>query len=327
MRIRLREGTSRSTAANPNEGSTPASQEFSNGQGPTWLTRQSGDEYEVISSEDSVAQVDPLKLCQFLLEECKARGVVIHQPFSPTEIVTAEENTLVGVKIRHEHEADNEMLVPCTSLLLTSGAWTPRVFSTLFPSSGFKIPITSLAGHSLVIRSHHGGIQETALEDNHAEKCHAVFSTSAYGFSPEIFSRVSGEIYIAGLNDAGIPLPRVATEAKIQKAEMDKLVETARRMCGGVGGEEEEVAGLGEGSMQVVREGLCFRPVSPKGVPILSRVPDVQLGDVKTAVGGGVFVAVGHGPWGISLSLGTGLVMSEMIRGVETTCDVRGLSL
>jgi glycine/D-amino acid oxidase-like deaminating enzyme len=27
---------------------------------------------------------------------------------------------------------------------------------------------------------------------------------------------------------------------------------------------------------------------------------------------GGVFIAAGHGPWGISLSLGTGKVMSEI---------------
>jgi len=40
-----------------------------------------------------------------------------------------------------------------------------------------------------------------------------------------------------------------------------------------------------------------------------------------------VFLAAGHGPWGISNSLGTGKVMSEMIEGQETSVDIRGLGL
>jgi len=41
----------------------------------------------------------------------------------------------------------------------------------------------------------------------------------------------------------------------------------------------------------------------------------------------GVYIAVGHGAWGISQSLGTGLVVSEMIEGTETSANVSILSL
>jgi len=78
----------------------------------------------------------------------------------------------------------------------------------------------------------------------------------------------------------------------------------------------------------VVRAGLCFRPVTERGVPYVTRLKDEQLG-IKTRGGGegGVFVAAGHGPWGISLSLGTGKVMAEMMAGRETSADVSGLGI
>ena len=116
------------------------------------------------------------------------------------------------------------------------------------------------------------------------------------------------------MNDADIPLPNLATEAVIEEAAIKELKRTAQRMCG-VDGKEVEV----------VREGLCFRPVTPSGEPILCKVEEKKLGGTKSR--DGVFVAAGHGPWGISLSLGTGLVMSEMIRGVKTSCKVGRLGI
>jgi glycine/D-amino acid oxidase-like deaminating enzyme len=41
----------------------------------------------------------------------------------------------------------------------------------------------------------------------------------------------------------------------------------------------------------------------------------------------GVYIAVGHGAWGISHSLGTGLVVSEMIEGKKTSADVSVLAM
>lgn len=79
-----------------------------------------------------------------------------------------------------------------------------------------------------------------------------------------------------------------------------------------------------EDDLEILREGLCFRPVAAKGTPIVGRVADGVLG-VKTT--GGVWIAAGHGPWGISLSLGTGKVMSEMVEGRPTSADVRQLGL
>ena len=78
------------------------------------------------------------------------------------------------------------------------------------------------------------------------------------------------------------------------------------------------------------KQSLCFRPVSATGRPIIARVHEADLGDGIKPAGldgqGGVFVATGHGPWGISLSLGTGRVVAEMVLGRQTSADVSALS-
>ncbi|KAG9597345.1 FAD dependent oxidoreductase, partial [Aureobasidium melanogenum] len=280
--------------------------EFVEGEGPAWLTRRKGDGYDVVSADETVAQVNPLRLSQFLLDECRKRGVKVHQPATPTSVSTDTNNTMTSLNIKQTDGSETQ--VTCTSLLFACGAWTPKVFRTLFPSSTLKLPISPYAGHSIVISSPNW---TTSHEQN---GCHAIFSTSSSGFSPELISRIGGEIYIAGLNDGGIPLPDLATEAKIEASAIAELKKTAERMCG-IPGQE----------IKITREGLCFRPVTPRGEPILCQVEDKKLGGVKCQ--GGVFVAAGHGPWGISLSLGTGLIMSEMIRGVKTSCKVGRLRM
>ena len=74
-------------------------------------------------------------------------------------------------------------------------------------------------------------------------------------------------------------------------------------------------------ALSLLRSALCFRPISPTGRPIVARMHEADLGD-GVRVPGGVFVATGHGPWGISLGLGTGFVVGQMVLGREPSVDV-----
>ena len=172
-----------------------------------------------------------------------------------------------------------------------------------------------MAGHSLVVKS------PRWTREHETKGCDAVFTSVRSGFSPEIFSRVGGEIYVAGLNDASIPLPDLPTDAKIDSSSIEELTKVSERLLGKDGTDVSD--------LQVVREGLCFRPVTRSGVPILCQISDKDLGDIVTKPGaaGGVFVAVGHGPWGISHSLGTGKVMAEMLERQATSADVSSLGM
>ena len=173
--------------------------------------------------------------------------------------------------------------IPCTKILIAAGAWSTQVFSTLFPDSQTKLPISSLAGHSLVVRS-------PRWSKEHEQKgCHAIFTSDEDGYSPEVFSRMGGEIYIAGLNNPSLALPELATDSRVDESAVNKLKKAAQRLLGTPEKLDE---------IEVVRKGLCFRPVTKQGTPILARIQDENLGGLSTrgAGEGGVWLVAGHGP-------------------------------
>jgi glycine/D-amino acid oxidase-like deaminating enzyme len=228
-------------------------------------------------------------------------------------VSTDVRDEFASVCIGHTEDS-TETDVPCSRLVIAAGAWSPQVFATLFPKSSLRLPVSSLAGHSLVVRT-------PPWPGSATDECHAIFSTAGSGFSPELFSRVGGDIYLAGLNSSSIPLPLLPTDARTSAVALERLKETARILL---------ASGARETDLQVVREALCYRPVTTSGRPILTRILDKHLGvGVATRPGseGGVFVATGHGPWGISLSLGTGKVMAEMIQGRPVSANVDSLCL
>ncbi|KAK3298253.1 FAD dependent oxidoreductase [Chaetomium fimeti] len=306
----LRSGTSRADAA-------PVVLDSLSGKSPTWLRRTEGDHIELISDEGTTAQVDPLLLCQFLLRECLKRGVKLHHPAKPVAVSTGENNELAGIRII-DTKSSAERELPCTRLVITAGSWTGQVFQILFSKSKLQVPIKSLAGHSLVLKSPrwHAGLEKNG--------CHALFTTHNEDFCPELFSRVNGDIYFAGLNSSTLPLPDPAEGKSTPYPEnLAQLRQAARDILGSGSGTAE-----GDGDLEIVREGLCFRPITSWGAPIISKIRDQDLGaGMATKPGeGGVFIAAGHGPWGIAMSLGTGVVLAEMVQGREPSADVSGLA-
>ncbi|KOS20881.1 putative oxidoreductase [Escovopsis weberi] len=300
----LLEGTSRALAKG-SEGRRDGDLEV-----PRWWRRRAGDAASVVD-ESGTGIVDPLNLCRFLLGECEACGVKVHHPATAVAITTDDGGVLSGVRIRYaDSRAQPDAAIPATRVLLAAGSWTPHVFRTLFPASRTAIPVTSLAGHSLVVRTPPG--------THHADATHAMFC-AVPAFSPEIFSRPSGVIYVAGLNSSTLPLPEPAGPASPVAADLQTLRTVAAQLIDS-----------GDAPLEILREALCFRPVTAKGTPLLGRIADAHLGaGVRTrgAALGGVFLAVGHGPWGISLSLGTGKVMAELMHNRALSADISALGL
>ncbi|KAG8166484.1 hypothetical protein KVR01_002173 [Diaporthe batatas] len=311
----LRYGRSRPDAA---AGSAPDCPDGHDGHDaqmlPPWLLREDGDTVKPIGDDRTTAQVDPLQLCRFLLKQCLDSGVHLSQPARAVAIMKDVRGQLSGLRVA-DTQSSTETDVPCARLVIAAGAWSPQVFQELFPKTQSQLPISSLAGHSLVLKSP----RWTAEMERRG--CHALYATSKTGFSPEIFSRIGGQLYVAGLNTDEIPLPELATEKPISVDAIDQLKRVAARLLGEGGAVDD---------LEVVREGLCFRPVTPYGTPIISRIDDVHLEEgIATRPGaeGGVFLAAGHGPWGISLSLGTGKVLAEMAQGRRISADVSSLML
>ncbi|OCH96015.1 FAD dependent oxidoreductase [Obba rivulosa] len=296
-------GASRAQDASSDSARSPATvatEKFPR-DGPAWL-RASPTALQAISDTSSTGQVSPREFCQFLLEECRRLGVRLHHPARATALLRNVDGS-VRVRIEHMQTAGapgntREAELPCTSLVLAAGCWTPQVYSTLFPNAGRVPRITPLAGWSTPTR------ERTLALPTHRAKgpahCHAIFTSDPSGFSPELFSRATGELWLGGLNSSTIPLPPLPPDS------LARLEAVGRRLIGPV---------------RVVRRALCFRPVSATGRPIVARVHEADLGDgVKPR--GGVFIATGHGPWGIALAPGTGRVVAEMVLGRRTSADV-----
>ncbi|KAL0468650.1 FAD dependent oxidoreductase [Neurospora intermedia] len=314
----LRSGTSRAEAAlGDNKEKVPVvSVEDLKEKTPTWLRRREGDDVEVIGGEGDTAQLEPERLCRFLLGEAEGRGVKVSKGTEAVEVLRDGEGVIRGVRLKDVMTGE-EREVKCSRIIITAGCWSGQVWEKLFGATSEtvkRLPVTSLAGHSLVVKSPRwaGAVD--------GEGCHAVYTSHA-AFSPEIFSRVDGQIYFAGLNSAAVPLPSVAEGSTVQTGSIELVKQAARELLGS--GDD------GEDDLEVVREGLCFRPVTPWGLPIVARVPDEHLGGgIRTKPGaeGGVFLATGHGPWGISMSLGTGIVMSELVQGRPLSADISALA-
>lgn len=314
----LLEGASRAGVANASDDGGVLREDGT----PAWVTQQKGGTLETISSEDWCAQVEPLQLCEFLMEKCRERGVQLQMPARATRVVRGQDGTVTGIEI-HNAETNKSVTVDCARIVLAAGAWTPGAFSQLFPDSKLKVPVSWLAGHSIKVRSP----RHTLVHEEEYGRCHAVFAAPSRGwsFAPEAFSRRGGEIYVGGLNSESMPLPRLATEARANRKAMEELKDATVRLVGLVA---PDGRGTPKDDLEVTREAVCFRPVASGGRPIIARLEDIVLGKgIKMPKGGGVYIAAGHGPWGISLSLGTGKVMAEMLQGVQTSARVDGLGM
>lgn len=88
----IRHGGSRAAASGTING-------FVQGADPAWLTKEAGNQLDIISDEGTVAQVDPKRLCQFLLDTCLERGVRLYQPAKVVQVHKDMRDQLSSVRI------------------------------------------------------------------------------------------------------------------------------------------------------------------------------------------------------------------------------------
>ncbi|TIB38427.1 hypothetical protein E3P86_01634 [Wallemia ichthyophaga] len=248
--------------------------------------------HEMVSDEDTTAQVEPYLFTTSILEEAKKNGV---------KVVKGSVKEYMNKSVTLESGES----IPADKLVLAAGPWTSSVFDTLFDTQA-HLPIEALPGYSLVLRP-------TSMPS-----AHAAFTTilgydsveNAMSGTPELFSRLDGTVYVAGENE-GPELPpnagQVAELALTQEERWDKLRAAVYELGPSLAGAE------------VVKKQLCYRPLTYKKRPMIS--------SLKSLVGDDVFVASGMGPWGISLGPGTGLVLSELVLGKAHSADVSKLSV
>lgn len=238
-----------------------------------------------LNTNSKLIPSDPDRFTQFLFEEAKSKGVRFLQGVTVSSLSIIDGQISGVYAIRVENGAS--VSVPCDNLVIAAGPWTGPLSEVLLPK---PIPITSFAGHSIIL---------TPSVPPSADCLMAIVHTENTTYHAQIIPRSSGEIYISGINDT-LDLPPTPDAAVIQATEIAKLKLIADTL-------------LPEYSIK--HEQLCFRPMTKQGLPFITAHPEVK----------GVYVAAGHGHFGIILGPGTGKVLGEMILGEVLSVDINQL--
>lgn len=71
-----------------------------------------GRSLEVVSKEGTFAQLDPKKLCEFLLKECTDRGVVLHHPAKVVSVSKDARDQLASARIVADDGTETDSKLP-----------------------------------------------------------------------------------------------------------------------------------------------------------------------------------------------------------------------
>lgn len=166
-------------------------------------------------------------------------------------------------------------LVPADVVVLALGPWTMRARAWL--------PLPKVYGLK--------GASITLAADLPAQAVFGDFRTrDGLQMAPEIYPRPDGEVYVNGFPQDE-PLPDDPDEI----TPSDEAVAELHRIAGA---HSSILAGA-----PITARNACYRPIADDGIPLIGPVPGAP----------GVYVATGHGSWGILTAPATGRMVAEMI--------------
>jgi glycine/D-amino acid oxidase-like deaminating enzyme len=172
------------------------------------------------------------------------------------------------------------------AVVLAMGPWTGRVEGVALPR------IHGLKGYSVTLAA--AGVPAHALFMDYR-------TADGRALEPEIIPRPDGTVYVCGMADRQ-PLPESAEGVEVSESGCATLARAAGRVSAALA------------AAPVERRQACYRPVTDDGIPLIGRVPGAA----------GVYVATGHGPWGMLNAPGTGLALAELIvDGAPRSLDLR----
>jgi glycine/D-amino acid oxidase-like deaminating enzyme len=201
------------------------------------------------------------------------------------------------------------------NVVIAAGPFSQRVIVELFPAARINISMDTWSSSSnhIVVRTP----RWRSRDDRKGSV--QLFLQEVVGRPLDITSQPGGTLYVGGYGAEPEELPTLVTGVKPQDKAIDRIKEYCRRMLDIP--EDED--------LEVVRPGRCYRPilyVKGKERPIIAKVPVSRLYDPSDSPPRfNLLLNIGHGYNGMALSLGSGKVMSELIRGIKPSADISGL--
>lgn len=217
----------------------------------------------------------------------------------------------------------------CRQLLLACGPWTPTVYQALFPSSPIALQWTTNAGDWILFRN--------PCPTSRGSVAFVSFASIAHG-KLEFAGRNDGTIWCCGRRNLTASLPPAGQSQPPDEELVQELRSRAREWlnwsctctC------EHKHDDPDDGFPRLMAKGRAFRPATQTGLPTISAVEASKLTTDAAAVdahrqltrlSSGVFVCWGHGSYGLTLGMGSGRLMSQLMHGDETDIDISAFSL
>jgi glycine/D-amino acid oxidase-like deaminating enzyme len=182
-------------------------------------------------------------------------------------------------------EVDGEV-VEGDAVVIAMGPWS------ISSSRWLPLPgVFGLKGHSLVFET------GTTIP---AEALFLEYQEAGIVHAPEIFPRADGTTYVCAISSES-PLPENPAEVAPDPGATERLEAMCARLSPALG------------ASKILARQACFRPVTRDGLPLIGPVPGLS----------NVYVATGHGVWGILNAPATGEAMAELILdGAARTVDL-----
>ncbi|KAK0524591.1 hypothetical protein OC834_005473 [Tilletia horrida] len=265
-----------------------------------------------IGKPRNTAQVTPGALCAFLFQHAKTQlGVQVLLNRKVTGIRTTASGKVCSILVSEYGQRSRKTEV--TDVIVCAGPWTGATVSqALLPGSPLHtLPFVRSAARVSGWRAHSILFRTAAETGDHAlfisELSYRSQDETRAG-TPEYYCRADGTVYGCASTDEE-ELPESVGDVDVDVGEIERLIEQTKIVF------LPDV--LGGDQIDLVRAAACFMPFSPESwTPI-----------INFSAAHGFGVATGHTCWGITLSLGTGKVMSELIfDGMAASADISELN-
>ncbi|WP_288956768.1 FAD-dependent oxidoreductase [uncultured Desulfovibrio sp.] len=236
---------------------------------------------------DNDCTLNPMRLCFGLAEHARAHGAVI-MPRTHVMDLRMENGRVSGV------ETDKGLILT-ENVVLAAGVWTPRLGAML----GVNVPIRPRQGHILVTERVQGLLNKAYVEYGYLLTKHGLKRDNVtpdmdkFGVAFVIEPSTAGTVLI------GSSRRFVGMDTRPHPSVMRAVAERGTQFFPALS------------DMRLLRCYAGVRPATTDELPIISttHIP-------------GLFIGAGHEGLGISLSLITGKIMSQLVRGQTPFIDI-----
>ena len=208
-------------------------------------------------------------------------------------------------------DRQNRSVLEFNKMVLAAGPWTPNVFTMLFPHSPIKIESSTSAGEWIVFKNPEPFSNGTIA---------AVFLDEIVGQKLEFAGRNDNTVWATGEKSQTGELPKVGVIPNPNISNLLRLNEQADEFLKHPSKEDSELC--------VLNRGRSYRPTTRTQLPIIAGVPACKLSSDKCDDGEiTVYINFGHGSRGVTLGMGSGKLMSQIVLNESVDLDISKLDL